>query len=116
MQRDVDVGVLDGFYSVEGGHQQILLEPSRYGSLASEALLALEQARVLAVEKLCEQTALASEVVVDERESDTGALGDRPRGRGCAALSAQDLGGGVKDLLPGCLTPNKALVCLGRCA
>jgi pimeloyl-ACP methyl ester carboxylesterase len=45
MQRHVDVGVVDGFYSVEGGHQQILLEPSQYASLASEALLALERRR-----------------------------------------------------------------------
>jgi hypothetical protein len=42
MQKHVDAGMVDGFYSVEGGHQQILLEPSR---LASNALLALERQR-----------------------------------------------------------------------
>jgi hypothetical protein len=47
-QQRVDVRLLDGFYSVEGGHQQLLLEPSRHGRLASEALLALERRRLRA--------------------------------------------------------------------
>jgi hypothetical protein len=45
MQKHVDAGMVDGFYSVEGGHQQILLEPSRHARLASNALLALERKR-----------------------------------------------------------------------
>ena len=46
VQRNVDVNLLDGFYSVGGGHQHILLEPSRYARLANEALLALERKRM----------------------------------------------------------------------
>jgi len=45
MQKHVDAGMVDGFYSVEGGHQQILLEPSRHARLAGNALLALERKR-----------------------------------------------------------------------
>ncbi len=45
MQKHVDAGMVDGFYSVEGGHRQILLEPTRHARLASNALLALERKR-----------------------------------------------------------------------
>jgi predicted ATP-grasp superfamily ATP-dependent carboligase len=45
MQQHIDVNALDGFYSVEGGHQQILLEPSRYGRLAFNVLRELERKR-----------------------------------------------------------------------
>jgi D-aspartate ligase len=45
MQKHVDAGMVDGFYSVKGGHQQILLEPSRHARLASDVLLALERKR-----------------------------------------------------------------------
>lgn len=43
MQAHVHTGMVDGFYSVAGGHQQILLEPSRHARLANHALLALER-------------------------------------------------------------------------
>ncbi|PYS78791.1 MAG: hypothetical protein DMF70_14205 [Acidobacteria bacterium] len=45
MQKNVDLEMVDGFYSVEGGHQQILVEPSRHARFASNALLALERKR-----------------------------------------------------------------------
>jgi pimeloyl-ACP methyl ester carboxylesterase len=57
MQRHVDAGLVDGFYSVDGGHQQILLEPSRHASLASEVLLALERRRLGSDAQLHEATA-----------------------------------------------------------
>src|SRR5262249_25074835 len=41
LQRHVDLNVFAGYYSVAGGHQQILLEPTRYVLLAHQALLAL---------------------------------------------------------------------------
>jgi predicted ATP-grasp superfamily ATP-dependent carboligase len=41
MQRNLDATMVDGFYSVEGGHQQLLVEPSRHGHLAGVVLLRL---------------------------------------------------------------------------
>ena len=45
IQAHVDTGMVDGFYCVAGGHQQILLEPTNHARLANNALLALGRKR-----------------------------------------------------------------------
>lgn len=42
MQQTLDGEAVDGFYSVEGGHRNFLLEPKKYTEAAESALTALE--------------------------------------------------------------------------
>lgn len=44
VQRMADLNQIDGFYSVQGAHQRMFTEPSKYAKLAEEALNALEKA------------------------------------------------------------------------
>ena len=43
MRAHVHAGMLDGFYCVAGGHQQLLLEPSLHARVSNDALLALDR-------------------------------------------------------------------------
>jgi len=49
VQKIVDAGHIDGFYSAKGGHNEFILNPEKYTKLVDEALSSMEKSRKKAI-------------------------------------------------------------------